>query len=133
MNEIFYVYHLIDPFNNTVFYVGKGYGERMYEHEKEVRRKVIPHKNKHLYYKIKKIISLSGNIIYKKVFDKLDEKTSLLKESEEIKRIGRSNLKMGPLCNLTDGGEGSTGLVYTDEMKKLRSVLSSGEKKWNVW
>ena len=63
----------------------------------------------------------------------MDEKTSLLKESEEIKRIGRSNLKMGPLCNLTDGGEGSTGLVYTDEMKKLRSVLSSGEKKWNVW
>ena len=54
MNEIFYVYHLIDPFNNTVFYVGKGYGERMYEHEKEVRRKVIPHKNKHLITKSKR-------------------------------------------------------------------------------
>ena len=44
MDGKFYVYHLIGPFNNIVFYVGRGYDERMYEHEKEVRRKVVPHK-----------------------------------------------------------------------------------------
>ena len=128
MDSIFYVYHLIDPFTNEIFYVGKGHGNRMFDHEKEVRRNIIPHKNKHLYYKIKKILSLRGNIIYKKVLEGVDEISSLLKETQDIKLIGRSNLKLGTLCNLTDGGEGSCGLTYTEEMRKFRSSLFSGEK-----
>jgi len=34
--ERFYVYFLIDPRNDRVFYVGKGSGGRIYEHERNV-------------------------------------------------------------------------------------------------
>ena len=32
----FYVYVLIDPRDNEVFYVGKGQGERAFQHERDV-------------------------------------------------------------------------------------------------
>jgi group I intron endonuclease len=128
MENIFYVYHLIDPLTNEVFYVGKGHGNRIFDHEKEVRRNKIPHKNKHLYFKIKKILSLGRNIIYKKIYENINEECSFKKELEEIRRIGRADLKHGSLCNLTDGGEGQRGIIYTEEMRKFRSELYSGEK-----
>ena len=33
-----YVYALVDPRDNAVFYIGKGNGRRMYQHERDVRR-----------------------------------------------------------------------------------------------
>lgn len=33
-----YVYALVDPRDNAVFYIGKGKGRRMYEHEREAAR-----------------------------------------------------------------------------------------------
>jgi hypothetical protein len=35
---MFYVYELIDPRDGKVFYVGKGKGERAWQHEIDVRR-----------------------------------------------------------------------------------------------
>ena len=37
MNLPLYVYELIDPRDGVVFYVGKGFGGRMYQHEADVR------------------------------------------------------------------------------------------------
>jgi len=34
MNKKFYVYYLISSNDNNVFYVGKGSGDRMYQHVK---------------------------------------------------------------------------------------------------
>ena len=39
-----YVYQLIDPRNNKVFYIGKGTGNRIHEHEKEASNGVCSHK-----------------------------------------------------------------------------------------
>ena len=33
-----------------------------------------------------------------------------------------------PLCNLTDGGEGVSGCIWSDERRENRSVLSTGRK-----
>ncbi len=128
MENKFYIYHLINPMDNIVFYVGKGFGNRMFQHEKDVKRGILPHKNSYLYHKIDKILKSGYSIIYKKIFENLNEDDALLKEMEEIKRIGRANRKTGTLCNLTDGGEGASGLIYTEEMRKYRSMLFSGEK-----
>ena len=58
-----YVYQLIDPRNNTVFYIGKGKGNRIHEHEKEASNGVCSHKC----YKINKIRNLGLNIVKQKI------------------------------------------------------------------
>ncbi|MDL5055904.1 NUMOD3 domain-containing DNA-binding protein [Geitlerinema calcuttense] len=50
------------------------------------------------------------------------------KEIEFIALYGRSNLKGGTLCNLTDGGDGSTNIVHSEETKaKLRAAVADGK------
>lgn len=50
------------------------------------------------------------------------------KESEFIKIYGRKDLKQGVLCNLTDGGEGSLGVIVKDSTRRLHSKRSKGNK-----
>jgi hypothetical protein len=50
------------------------------------------------------------------------------KEKEFIKLYGRSDLKKGTLCNLTDGGEGFVGLIFSDEHKK--NISKNNAKIW---
>ena len=125
-DNIFYVYVLIDPKDNVPFYIGKGYNDRMCDHEKHVLHGKIPNNNKHLYYKIKKILKNGKPIVYKKILENVNEECALIEESNQISKIGRADLKLGPLCNLTNGGDGVCGLYYTEEMRKHRSELSSG-------
>jgi hypothetical protein len=117
--DSFYVYQLIDPRNNTPFYIGKGHGKRMYFHERLVRHGKIPNGNLHLYYKIRKLHQLGITILYKKVVDNVNEEISLLVEKEEIQRLGRTNL-----CNLTDGGDGISGLKFSEESKRKMSATA---------
>lgn len=125
MEHIFYVYHLIDSTTGTTFYVGKGHGNRMYEHVKEVERGKVPH-NKHLYYKIRKILMSGGCVEYKKVLDGLDKNTSLIEESNEITKLGRADLGLGMLCNLTNGGEGSGGYKWSETQKQIKKIQNRG-------
>lgn len=52
---MFYVYNLIDPRDNSIFYVGKGKGNRMYKHEQYVLNNKLPNGNKVLFDKIMEI------------------------------------------------------------------------------
>ena len=52
---MFYVYNLIDPRNNSIFYVGKGKGNRMYKHEQYTINNKYPNGNKLLFERIKDI------------------------------------------------------------------------------
>jgi hypothetical protein len=122
----YYVYHLIDPRTNIPFYVGKGRYNRMYRHEKNVLNNRIPNKNNHLFHKIKKILTECGYIKYSKILENADEKIAYLKEAEEIKRIGRTNLKTGPLCNLTEGGDGSKFISEELERKRREKLRKIG-------
>ena len=123
----FYVYHLIDPRNKIAFYVGKGRGRRLYMHEWYVKNRKIPNNNRHLYNKINKILNTKGYIIYKKVLTNLSHKLSCKKETTDIKRIGRYDLGLGPLCNLTNGGEGCYGRIISEKTKGLISAAQIGK------
>src|ERR1035441_7451955 len=116
-NNRFYVYYLIDPIDNMIFYVGKGFGNRLYHHENNVKKDKIPHGNKHLYYKIKQILNEGKCIIYKKIIENVDNETSFKIEISEIKKQREVNPK---LCNIGNGGEG--GDNFTNNPNKFSYI-----------
>jgi len=101
----FYVYHLLRP-NGTSFYVGKGQSRRIFFHESEAQGTGRSYKLNI----IRQIISTGRELGYEIVSIYKSEEEALQREVEEIRRIGRHDLKKGPLSNLTDGGEGTSGV-----------------------
>lgn len=99
--------------SDEIFYVGKGSGTRSCS-----RSLRTPHwhsiVNKYDYY---------VEILY----DNLDEQTAFSLEVSTIARHGRKDLKLGPLVNLTDGGEGSSGSIRTQEQNLLKSISMTGK------
>jgi len=130
-NNKYYVYHLIDPKDNIPFYVGKGYGKRIYSHEKEVKNGILPNQNRYLFNSIKEILNGGMDIIYEKVKENLNEKDAFLIEMLEIKKYGRKNDGSGILTNMTDGGEGMSGLKHSNDSKKKISDAFKGKPTWS--
>lgn len=100
----FYIYLLHKP-NLVPFYVGKGIGLRVLNHESEARNSTI---RSHKLNIIRAIHRQGGSVVYRldSFFD--DEKDALVRERELIMKIGRHDLNRGPLTNQTDGGEGTS-------------------------
>ena len=96
----FYVYVLTRP-NGDPFYVGKGTGDRIVEHEREARRGCDCRKCR----VIRKIWRSGGQIQRSIIFETDDEAAALAQERAVIAFFGRENL-----VNHTDGGEGSVNL-----------------------
>jgi len=118
----FYTYIYLDPrypgkyyyqgchmaFDYKPIYVGKGMGGRMFKHTSV--------ENDLKFYRTLKKLKRSGlKIIKFKIVDKVNEDIAFYLERWFIARIGREDLGKGPLLNLTDGGEGISGYVYTEE------------------
>jgi len=133
----FYVYVYLDPrkpgkyvygeyeFEYEPFYVGKGYGGRCMRHVQDYILETDTNKMKT--NKIKKIIRETGDIpIIIKYIEHINESHSFYLETDMIKNIGRKDLKLGPLTNLTDGGEGDSGRVMTEEQKQKIRVAHLG-------
>lgn len=108
----FYIYLHIKQTNGEPFYVGKGKGQRA--HTKQYRN-TFWHNivNKHGY----DIIFLEEN---------LSEEIAIEQEQYWITRIGRRDLHLGTLVNLTDGGDGQTGYVYTPTHRLNMSNAQKG-------
>lgn len=116
MENRYYVYLHLRGDNGEPFYVGKG---------KEDRYKAV-NRSQHW----KNIVKKYG---YDTIFleDNLTENEALEKEIYWIKRIGRIELNEGPLINLTNGGEGTsgrkrTGYRHTEEAKRKISEAGLG-------
>ena len=140
--NVFYNYVYLDPrkpgnhnygnlyFDYEPFYIGYGQNGRINDHLNEVIKykdnKKYKIGNKHKFYKIKKILDQGLEPIRVKLFENLDLEKIKENEIKLIKMIGRKDLKLGPLTNLTDGGDGSSGWKPTE---KNRKNISKGVKK----
>ena len=120
----FYTYLLKRP-DGRPFYVGKGNcrGFRIEDHIKEVlSNKII---NQYKAGVIRKIWGEGKQIDYEIVLFNKDESKVFDKEKELIKFYGRKN-KGGILTNLTDGGDGIYGFVFSEESRRKMSLSFKG-------
>ncbi len=110
----FYVYVYIDPRDGTPFYIGKGHGNRDRSHLFPCNLK----QNQFFYHKINKLLKQDVNPKVRRIFENLSEQEAFFWETFFIHALGRRNLDEGPLCNLTNGGDGFAGYVVTPERRQ---------------
>lgn len=111
----FYVYAHCDD-RGIIFYIGKGQGDRAYNGASGSTRRRSQYWSSH----VKKYCS-SGKPRVIILFSNLPESIAFATEKKWIGMLGRSNLNQGHLVNLTDGGEGSSGKVYSESSRKKLS------------
>ncbi len=96
----YYVYVLHNPTTQRPFYVGKGQGKRMFQHEKNIKRgKLSNNGNWPLYKEMKQILKEGFKPIYQKVESNVPELEALVKEQFWIKYFDIENL-----CNIKRDG-----------------------------
>jgi hypothetical protein len=122
--RMYYTYVLRDPRDFEPIYVGKGYGKRIWSHWQHMlagRQGT----NRKLYNKLTSIFQAGYSApIYEKWLECADEKLCLWMERFLIKSIGRKDL-----CNLSDGGEGPSGAIRSEEtLRKMREALRGKPK-----
>ena len=116
----FYVYVFFRPWDGTPFYVGKGKGDRWKRHLRRDRCG-----NNEFNKILLKARTLKAAVPHVKMREGLSEVEALALERLLIGVIGRMNINTGPLVNrVQGGGEGSTGLIWTDKMRE-RARLSA--------
>jgi hypothetical protein len=112
--NIFYVYAYLRSSDSTIapkgtpYYIGKGSNGRAYQYHRHIP---VP-KDK------SNIIFLESN---------LSENQAFYIEKFLIKCYGRKDLGTGILLNRTDGGEGSSGTICSDETREKLSIANKGE------
>ncbi len=105
--------------NGTPYYIGKGKGDRAYAKHRRKRNLSVPPKER--------ILILKQN---------LTEEEAFKHEIYMISVFGRKDLGTGILRNLTNGGDGASGVIPWNTGKKLSknhceklSAAGSGRKK----
>jgi hypothetical protein len=125
---MFYVYVYKDPRptkNQQVVYVGKGMGDRMFYHW----RKAVHH-NKGFGALLALLRRNSLEPIIEQVAEFADEAEAFVEEMRLIALYGRRDLKSGTLFNLTDGGEGFSGAIRTEDWcQNISTALSTPEHR----
>lgn len=108
MKNDFYTYAYLRE-DGTPYYIGKGRGKRAF-----VRgdRRVFPPSN-------------SDRILFLKT--NLTEQEAFQHEIYMIAVLGRKDLGTGILWNFTDGGDGVSGLVQSEEAKEKMRVSKTGQ------
>jgi predicted XRE-type DNA-binding protein len=126
----YYIYIYLDPrksgrycyddvcFTFEPIYVGKGKNGRW----KEINRRTNVFKNK-----INKIKKSGLEPVIFKLYENLNEDQSFEKEIQLINEIGRIDLKTGTLVNMTDGGDGLKGYLFSSESKNKMSKRVQGK------
>jgi hypothetical protein len=109
---IYYTYAYLRE-DRTPYYIGKGEKDRIY---KKRKNEIKPPKDK-------------SRIIYLK--QNLTEQEAFKHEIYMIAVFGRKDLGTGILRNKTNGGEGTSGFIHTEETRKKMSEAHKGENHTN--
>ena len=124
MNNQFIIYGLVDPYSKHLRYVGKSQKglKRPLQHFKPALLKVNTHKN----HWIKQLLSQGSTpqIVIIQSFEDAD-----ILNTAEIHWIAYFKSMGCPLTNLTEGGDGTRGYVFTEEVKQRMSASSLGFPK----
>ena len=123
----YYLYRHIRLDKNEPFYIGIG-------------TKKEGCKTYSCFYKRANDSSNRRNKLWKDVNNKTKYEVEILLESDDYEFIkqkeieftilyGRKDLKTGSLCNLTNGGEGCLGTIFTEERNKKISDKNKGRVK----
>lgn len=108
MNNVFYTYAYLRK-DGRPYYIGKGKGKRAYEKKHSA---YVPTKDR--------ILILKEN---------LTEEEAFTHEIYMISVYGRKDIGTGILYNLTDGGEGPSGRVFTEEQRKKMGDMRRGKSR----
>lgn len=107
---MFYVYIHLKEDTNEPFYVGKGSGKR-----------ALSRNSRSDFWR--SIVAKHGYLV-KIVMDDLLEEQAMSLERETIKNLREMGVK---LCNFTDGGDGVSGLMHSEESKRRMSEAKKGK------
>lgn len=110
--SIFYVYEHWRPDKDVCFYVGKGHGRRAYRFDRGER-------NGHYNRIADELARLGMCVEVRMVRHGMTEDEAFNLERERIAFWKSIKIR---LVNLTEGGEGSSGFVYSDELRLRRSA-----------
>jgi hypothetical protein len=114
------VYIYLDPRKGLEpFYVGKGIGNRAESH-------LLKSHNREMNFKISKMRKDGVKPVINKLLME-SESNAFLYEIKLIKEFGRKDLKTGTLLNRTDGGDGVSGAIISEETR----LRWSAERKAN--
>jgi hypothetical protein len=97
----FYVYLFLRE-DGTPYYVGKGQGNRQWDKRRKTKPPADPARNV-------------------RILDRMSEEDAFAWEQTLIARYGRKDNGTGILRNLTDGGDGVSGLVRSEEDRRNKS------------
>ena len=114
-NKVVYIHRKAT--NREIFYVGIGTPERPYNKSKSDRSE--------FWHKIVDRHGYDVEVIHTGI--SWEDACDI--EKDLIELIGRRNLGLGTLVNLTDGGEGTQGVVWSDERKAEASANYTQEMR----
>lgn len=127
VSQNYYTYTLAYP-DLTIFYVGKGKGNRIDHHEAEARKGVKSYKCN----VIRQIWRDGGEVVKTKVCENMTEEAAFELEIDLIRMYGREHL-----TNMADGGEGGARIgagrrpqlfhIGKDAARALRNI--TGHKR----
>lgn len=111
----FYAYEHTRNDTGAVFYVGKGRGRRA---------NATYNRNIHWH----RVVARAGGFGVRLIVEAVDEELALLAEIERIDQLRKTGIN---LCNMTDGGEGTSGVFPSEETRRKMSAARSGAKHPN--
>ena len=118
LEPIFYVYAYYVLGEEEPFYIGKGSGDRAYKHLMACNLK----RGTMFYCRLINLLGQEIKPIVKILHENLTEVEAFNIETELIAQYGRLDIGTGCLTNHTDGGDGASGHIYSEESRRKMSI-----------